>query len=165
MSRPTPIPPRAGQESVWDYPRPPRLEATERRIRAVLGGLALADSNRARRVLETSHPPTYYLPPEDVRMDLLVPGAGTSACEWKGRAVYFDAVIDGKRTPKVAWSYPDPTPGFIPIQGYLAFFLPALDEGYVDDERARPQPGGFYGGWISSNEAGPFKGEPGTHGW
>ena len=163
--RPKPIPPRAGQESVWDYPRPPRLERTGRRIRAVAGGVTLADSTRTYRMLETSHPPTYYLPPEDVRMDLLVPGEGTSMCEWKGRAVYWDALIEGQRIAKIAWAYPDPTRAFAELRGHLAFYLPALDAGYVDEEEAEPQPGGFYGGWITKDLAGPFKGEPGTLGW
>ena len=165
MKRPRPISARAGQESVWDYPRPPRAERTQRRIRAVVAGVALADSTRAIRVLETSHPPTYYLPPSDVRMDLLVPASGSSVCEWKGRAVYFDALVEGRRVQRVAWSYPDPTPSFQVIRDHLAFYLPALDAAFVDDERAQPQPGGFYGGWITSDLAGPFKGVPGSSGW
>lgn len=165
MTRPQPEPARAGQESVWDYPRPPRLERSPRRIRAVLLGATLADSTRALRVLETSHPPTYYLPPDDVRMDLLVPVEGGSFCEWKGSARYFDAVVDGARVARVAWSYPDPTRRFAELRDHLAFYLPLLDRGLVDDEVARPQPGGFYGGWITSDLAGPFKGGPGSHGW
>lgn len=165
MQHPRPERPRAGQESVWDYPRPPRLEPTPHRIRAVLGGATLADSTRALRVLETSHPPTYYLPRADVRMDLLMSARGSSFCEWKGSAVYFDALVDGARVERVAWSYPDPTPRFAALRDRLAFYLPLLDGGWVDDERARPQPGGFYGGWITSDLAGPFKGGPGSQGW
>jgi len=161
--RPEPVGP--GQESVWDYPRPPVCEPTARRIRVELGGVVLADSTRARRVLETSHPPVYYLPPEDVRMDLLRPGEGRSFCEWKGEARYFDAVIDGRRTERVAWSYPAPVPRFAALADHLAFYLPAVDAGRVDDERARPQPGGFYGGWVTDDLAGPFKGGPGSMGW
>ena len=165
MKRPRPAPAGPGQASVWDYPRPPRLERTTRRIRAVVGGATLADSTRAFRVLETSHPPVYYVPPDDVRADLVVAGAGTSYCEWKGMAAYHDAVIEGKRFERVAWSYPAPTLAFEPIRSYLAFYLPAIDAGYVDDERAAPQPGGFYGGWVTSDLAGPFKGGPGSMGW
>ena len=165
MGRPTPDEPGPGQESVWDYPRPPRLEPARRRIRAIAAGATLADSTRALRVLETSHPPTYYLPREDVRMELLERGQGASFCEWKGRAVYFDAVVAGRRVPRVAWSYPEPSPAFEGLRDHLAFYLPSLDEGRVDDERARPQPGGFYGGWITSDLAGPFKGAPGSAGW
>ncbi len=165
MNRPKPDTPGPGQESVWDYPRPPRLERSPRRIRAVAFGVDLADSTRALRVLETSHPPTYYVPPADVRMDLLVPVEGGSFCEWKGRAVYFDARVDGRRIARVAWAYPEPTAPFAELRDHLAFLLPALEAGYVDDERARPQPGGFYGGWITSDLAGPFKGVPGSRGW
>ena len=153
MKRPRPIPPRSGQESVWDYPRPPRVERTQRRIRAIAAGVVLADSTASIRVLETSHPPTYYVPPADVRMDLLV------------RALYYDAVLESRTIQRVAWCYPDPTAAFDAIRDYVAFYLPALDAAYVDDERAEPQPGGFYGGWITSDLAGPFKGVPGSTGW
>ena len=165
MSHPRPERPLPGQESVWDFPRPPRLERSPRRIRALAGGVALADSVRALRVLETSHPPTYYLPPEDARMDLLVPAEGSSHCEWKGRATYYDAVVEGRRYERVAWAYPQPTPAFAQLAHHLAFYLPALEAGYVDEERAQPQPGGFYGGWITCDLAGPFKGVPGSWGW
>lgn len=165
MSRPSPIRPRNGQESVWDYPRPPRLERTPRRIRAVVAGVVLADSTRALRVLETSHPPTYYVPPADVRMECLVQAPGSSFCEWKGTASYHDGHVNGRVVPRVAWSYPRPTRAFEPLKDHLAFFLPALDAGFVDDEQALPQPGGFYGGWITSDLVGPFKGVPGSAGW
>ena len=157
--------PGPGQESVWDYPRPPALERTSRRIRVRVGGKWLVDSTNAWRVLETSHPPVYYVPRQDVAMGLLEPAEGASFCEWKGRAVYWDAVVEGQRRPRVAWSYPEPTPGFEPIRDHLAFYLPALDEGWVDGERARPQPGNFYGGWVTPDLAGPFKGEAGSAGW
>lgn len=165
MNRPRPIPPRSGQESVWDYPRPPRLERTPRRIRAVAGGVTLADSTASLRVLETSHPPTYYVPPADVRMDLLVPAEGASFCEWKGRALYYDAVLETRTIRRVGWCYPEPTPAFEAIRDHVAFYLPVLDAAYVDEERAEPQPGGFYGGWITSDLAGPFKGGAGSAGW
>jgi len=165
MKRPRPIAPRSGQESVWDDPRPPRAERSPRRIRAVVGGVVLADSTRSIRVLETSHPPTDYVPPDDVRMDLLVEAKGSSMCEWKGHARYFDALLGDRTVRRVALSYPEPTARFEALRDHLAFYLPALDEAFVDDERAEPQPGGFYGGWITSDLVGPFKGVPGSMGW
>lgn len=152
-------------ESVWDYPRPPRLEPVPERIRVVVAGVTIANSQRAYRVLETSHPPVYYLPPEDVRMDLLTPGGSGSVCEWKGAATYHTLTIGDRRIADVAWSYEQPTPGFVAIASYLAFYPGRVDEAWVDDERAEPQAGGFYGGWITSRIRGPFKGEPGTLGW
>lgn len=163
--RPKPLRPRPGQESVWDYPRPPRLEPTGHRIRAIAQGVTIAESIRALRVLETSHPPTYYLPPNDVRMDLLMPSNERSACEWKGVATYYDGVVGGRTIERIAWSYPDPTKRFRDLKDYLAFYLPALQSGYVDEMEATPQPGGFYGGWVTADLAGPFKGVPGSWGW
>lgn len=152
-------------ESVWDYPRPPRLEPVPERIRVVVEGVTIADSRRAYRVLETSHPPVYYLPPEDVRMDLLAPGGGGSVCEWKGAATYHTLTIADRRIADVAWSYERPAAGFEDIASYLAFYPGRVDEAWVGDEQAVPQAGGFYGGWITSRIRGPFKGEPGTLGW
>lgn len=156
--------PAEGQESVWDYPRPPILVADARHVQVRLGEVVLAGTRRASRVLETASPPTFYLPPDDVRMDLLVPSAGTSWCEWKGRARYW-SVRDGDDLIRdVAWSYPDPRPAFEAIRGHLSFY-PGRVACYVDDERVRPQPGGFYGGWITSEIVGPVKGDAGTSGW
>jgi uncharacterized protein (DUF427 family) len=152
-------------EDVWTYPRPPRVEAVAERIRLVVDGVTIADSERAVRVLETSHPPTYYVPPEDVRMDLLSPGAGTSVCEWKGRATYHTLTVGNRKVPDVAWSYERPQPGFEAIGSYLAFYPGRVDEAWVGDERVVAQEGGFYGGWITSRVRGPFKGAPGTGGW
>ncbi|MFP5342844.1 MAG: DUF427 domain-containing protein [Candidatus Limnocylindria bacterium] len=152
-------------ESVWDYPRPPRLEPVPERIRVVVDGVTVADSTRAFRVLETSHPPAYYLPPEGVRMDLLRPGRGRSVCEWKGVATYHDLAVGDRRIDDVAWSYPRPTPAFAAMAGYLSFYAGRVDEAWVGDERATAQAGDFYGGWITSRVRGPFKGEPGTLGW
>lgn len=152
-------------ESVWDYPRPPRLEPVAERIRVVVEGVTIADSTRAVRVLETSHPPVYYLPPGDVRVDLLVPGRGRSVCEWKGAASYHTLVLGARRIEDIAWSYERPTPPFTAIASYLAFYPGRVDEAWVGDERATPQAGGFYGGWITSRIRGPFKGEQGTLGW
>jgi uncharacterized protein (DUF427 family) len=154
-----------GQESVWDYPRPPRLEPVAQRLRVVLGGETIADTTSGWRVLETSHPPVYYLPPWDVRPGALVSAAGRSLCEWKGAATYFDVTGGGARVRRAAWGYPDPTKPFLPIRDHVAFYPGAMDACFLGDERARPQPGGFYGGWITADIVGPFKGEPGTEGW
>lgn len=163
---PLSVDPTPGQESVWDYPRPPRLERSTRRVRVVFGGHTIADTRRALRVLETSHPPTYYLPPEDVRPDVLVPepGAG-SVCEWKGAARYYTVRAGRVAASHAAWTYASPSAPFAALKDYVAFYVRAMDACYVDDELVRPQPGGFYGGWITDDVVGPFKGEPGTEGW
>ena len=163
--KPTPLAPGPGQESVWDYPRPPRLEPTPRRIRIVFAGETIADTRRAWRVLETSHPPVYYLPLDDIRREWLIAAPGSSFCEWKGGAIYWTLRVGGREARRVAWSYPAPTPGFAPIRDHLAFYAGPLDECTVDGEAVCPQPGGFYGGWITTAVLGPFKGEPGTDGW
>ena len=163
--KPTLLAPGPGQESVWDYPRPPRLEPTPRRIRIVFAGETIADTRRAWRVLETSHPPVYYLPLDDIRREWLIAAPGSSFCEWKGGAVYWTLRVGGREARRVAWSYPAPTPGFAPIRDHLAFYAGPLDECTVDGEAVCPQPGGFYGGWITTAVLGPFKGEPGTDGW
>jgi uncharacterized protein (DUF427 family) len=159
------IMPGPGQESVWDYPRPPRVEDSGKHIQVVFDGIVIADTRRAKRVLETSHPPVYYIPPQDIRMEYLELTSRTSYCEWKGQAAYHDLSIDGQSVENVAWSYPDPTPGFESIKGHLAFYPHLVDACYVDGEQVQPQAGGFYGGWITSDIVGPFKGEPGTWGW
>ena len=150
---------------MWAYPRPPRVEATDRRLRVELAGVVVAESRRAIRVLETSHPPVYYIPPEDVRVDLLAPVDGSSFCEWKGRARYFDVVVDGRRAAKAAWAYPDPSSDQVRLKDHVAFYAGRVDACFVDDEPVEPQPGGFYGGWITPDVVGPFKGDPGTEGW
>ncbi len=159
------IKPGPGQESVWDYPRPPRVEAVTKRLRVVLGGETIADTTRGFRVLETSHPPVYYIAPKDVAdgVTRLVPGA--SFCEFKGAAVYWDIHTAGVRAERAAWSYPDPTPPFAPIRYHLAFYPSRMDACFVGDEQVRAQEGDFYGGWITSRVVGPFKGAPGTLGW
>ena len=164
-SRPARIPPGPGQESVWDYPRPPRVEPCRRRVRAVLGDIVVADSTRALRVLETAGPPTIYVPRQDVSMDHLRPARGTSWCEWKGQAAYFDVVAGDRAAEQAAWTYPRPTPSFAMLADHLAFFAGRMDACYLDDELVTPQPGSFYGGWITRDVVGPFKGEPGTQGW
>lgn len=159
------IKPGPGQESVWDYPRPPRLEPCDKRIKIVVEGEVIAESSNAKRVLETSHPPTYYIPPADIRTDLFASTDGQSWCEWKGMANYFDVVIEERRVAKAAWAYALPTPAFEAIRNHLAFYPHLMDACYVGDEQVQSQAGGFYGGWITSNIVGPFKGEPGTSGW
>lgn len=152
-------------ESVWDYPRPPRVEPSERRIRIVVDGVTIADSTRAIRVLETSHPPGWYLPPEDVRMDLLHQTNRQTACEFKGEAVHYRISAGPRGRNDAAWTYPEPLPGYESISGYIAFYPGRVDEAWVDGERVMPQPGDFYGGWITSDVVGPFKGGPDTGGW
>jgi uncharacterized protein (DUF427 family) len=153
-------------ESVWDYPRPPAVVPCERRVRIELGGERLADSGRALRVLETSHPPTIYVPPEDVRSDLLVPSAlGPTVCEYKGRARYVDAVVGDRRVQGVAWTYPEPARGYEALADLLCFYPSRVDAAWLDDERVQAQESDFYGGWITADIRGPFKGPPGTLGW
>lgn len=156
------IEPGPGQESVWDYPRPPRLEPTNRTVRVEFNGVVIAQSDRALRVLETSHPPVYYIPPEDVRREYVEPSRRSSLCEFKGRAAYWDVEVDGRRVADAAWSYPDPTPGFEPLADHLAFYPTKMSACYVDGEEVEAQQGGFYGGWITSEIVGPFKGSSGT---
>ena len=152
-------------ESVWNYPRPPRLEPVAERITVSFAGETIADTIQAIRVLETSHPPVYYIPPGDVRQDLLVPAHGRSLCEFKGEASYVSIVAGGRRSERAGWLYSNPTPPFRPIAGYVAFYASRIDEARVGEERVVPQPGDFYGGWITSWVTGPFKGGPGTRGW
>jgi uncharacterized protein (DUF427 family) len=161
----TPDPVGRGQESVWTFPRPSIAQPSARHLRIEHRGGVVAETRRAIRTIETSHPPTYYFPLEDV--DAVVtrlPRSG-SFCEWKGAAVYFDVSIAGTTVPEAAWSYPTPTAPFAAIAGYFAFYAAAFDGCFVDGERVRPQPGGFYGGWITSDLAGPFKGVPGSQFW
>lgn len=162
---PKPIPPQPGQESVWDYPRPPRLEPTAKRLRVVFAGMTIAKTTQGWRVLETSHPPVYYFPPADILPNVLVATPRTSYCEWKGTARYYSVRVGQRMAPDAAWSYPRPTPPFAPIAGYVAFYAGLMDACYVDDEQVVPQPGGFYGGWITKDIVGPFKGVPGSWGW
>ena len=160
-----PEPAGSGQESVWDYPRPPILELSKRRVRVELNETLIADSSRSLRVLETSHPPTYYIHPDDVVWDLILPSAARgTVCEWKGQATYWTVTVGSLRVEAGAWSYPDPTTGFAAVADHIAFY-PALFTCRLDDELVTPQPGGFYGGWVTKDLAGPFKGAPGTLGW
>lgn len=161
-----PIKPKPGQESVWDYPRPPRLEPVPETLRVVFNGVEIARTPRGFRVLETSHPPVYYFPPEDVRLDLAERHlAPSSFCEWKGSAHYYDFTVAAKTGQKIAWAYDAPTARFADIDGYLAFYAGRVDACFVNDELVTPQPGEFYGGWITKRIVGPFKGGKGTWGW
>lgn len=159
------VKPGPKQESVWDYPRPPKLEDCNELIRVEFNGQEIVRSERSKRVLETSHPPVYYIPQADISMDYLKPRSDTSFCEWKGRASYFDVVVDQMKASKAAWCYPDPTDRFKSIANYIAFYAHKMDACYVGDEQVDAQEGGFYGGWITSDIVGPFKGEPGSAGW
>jgi uncharacterized protein (DUF427 family) len=159
------IEPQAGQESVWDYPRPPRLEPVSPRLRVTFNGQTIADTRSGYRVLETSHPPVYYIPPADVARQWLRRAPGQSWCEWKGEAIYWVLEVGDRVAESVAWSYPRPTPDFAPIADHLAFYASRVDACFVGDEQVQPQPGDFYGGWITSNIVGPFKGGAGTRGW
>ncbi len=152
-------------ERVWDYPRPPRLEPVSQRVRIVLGGQTIADTGAALRVLETSHPPTYYLPPDAFAPGVLVASARSSFCEWKGRTRYWSLRTAGRTVPDVGWSYPDPSPAFAALRDHVAVYAGPMDSCWVGDEQVTPQPGGFYGGWVTANLTGPFKGEPGTEFW
>ena len=152
-------------ESVWDYPRPPRVEWSGARVTVVHAGLVVADSERCRRVLETSHPPVYYVPREDIADGVLEPGAGRSYCEFKGIAGYWDLVVGDVRVARAGWSYEEPSAGYEEIAGAVAFYPSRVDECRVDGEVVRAQEGDFYGGWITSGITGPFKGGPGTRGW
>jgi uncharacterized protein (DUF427 family) len=157
--------PEPGQESVWDYPRPPRLERVVARLRVELAGVVLADSRHGWRVCETAGAPCYYLPAVDVRTEYLLPAPTRSLCEWKGAARYWTAQIGARVVRDAAWSYPDPTPAFAPIRDHFAFYAGRVDACFVGPERVRPQPGGFYGGWVTTNLVGPIKGEPGSEHW
>lgn len=159
------IEPKEGQESVWDYPRPPRLEPTNKHLKIIFNGEIIAETTRGFRVLETSHPPVYYFPPSDVRTEFLTKAANSSFCEWKGRAGYYDLRASENQVRNAAWFYPDPTGRFAEIKNFIAFYPSKMDACYVDGELVQSQEGDFYGGWITSEIVGPFKGGAGTFGW
>ncbi len=153
------------KENVWDYPRPPALEKITNEIKIIFNNEILAQSTNSYRILETSHPPVYYIPVEDVKQEFLKPTEGTSFCEWKGIASYYDVQVKEKLAKKVAWDYPKPTKRYIAIKNHIAFYAEPMDACYVDEEKVIPQPGNFYGGWITKNLVGPFKGTPGSLQW
>ncbi len=162
---PRSVPVAPGQESVWAYPRPAIAEASPAHIVIVHCGQTIVDTRASVRTLETSHPPSYYIPQTDILPGALRPAAGESWCEWKGTASYYDLVVGDRVLPRVGWSYPAPTPAFAILRDHVAFYASPFDRCSVDGERVIPQPGGFYGGWITSAVAGPFKGVPGSYGW
>lgn len=166
MKYPQRIEPQPGQESVWDYPRPPRLERSPKQIKVVFKEVTIADSSNTYRVLETSHPPVYYIPLADVQMEYLeAVNLGRTFCEWKGLAGYYNLKVENSKVINAAWYYPQPTPRFSLIKDYIAFYPSKMDACYVDGELVNPQAGDLYGGWITQDIVGPFKGEAGTRGW
>ncbi len=165
MMRPTPEPVHTEQESVWQFPRPAVAEQTSMHLKIVHRGVTLAETRRGVRTLETSHPPSYYFPREDVVTAFLSPSAKRSFCEWKGDATYFDVAVKSEILRDIAWTYQQPTAPFVVLRDHIAFYPAPFDGCYVDGELVTPQPGGFYGGWITSKLAGPFKGIPGSQFW
>lgn len=159
------IEPGVGQESVWDYPRPPRLEVSTKHVEIIFNGVKLANTHRAFRVLETSHPPSYYISPDDIQMQYLHTTLQGSWCEWKGQASYCTVTVGDKQAVNVGWFYTNPNQVFEAIKDYVAFYPSRMDACYVDGELVQAQPGDFYGGWITEDIIGPFKGGMGTWGW
>jgi uncharacterized protein (DUF427 family) len=162
---PKPERPGPGQESVWDYPRPPALDPSDEHVVVRFGGVTVAESRRAVRVLETSHAPVYYVPPEDVAQAYLEPLDRRTLCEFKGAASYADVVVGDRRAPSACWWYADPPRRYAEIAGWITFYPSRMDRVTVDGEEVRPVGGDFYGSWVTSRVAGPFKGGPGTQGW
>ncbi len=158
-------PPGPGQESVWDYPRPPRLEQSSKKIEVVFNNVAIAVSTAAMRVLETSHPPIYYIPPHDIQLEYFTATSRSSVCEYKGRARYYTITVGDRVAANAAWCYPDPMAGFAEMHDYIAVYPSRMDACYVDGEKIQAQDGDFYGGWITRDIVGPFKGGAGTIGW
>ena len=156
--------PQPGQESVWDYPRPPRIESDGRELIVRVGAHQIARSRRSVRLLETASPPTFYVPSDDVRTEFLRMEGGVSHCEWKGKAHYWSVIVPGRRVNAAAWIYANPLPGYELIRGYVSFY-PSLVECAVDSIPVVAQPGRFYGGWVTPELVGPFKGEPGSEDW
>lgn len=152
-------------ERVRDHPRPPRVEPVAKRVRIVINGETIADTTRAQRVLETFGAPVFYLPLADVRADLVTETVRNTVCEWKGSASYYSLRVGDRAAENVGWAYRDPKPGYEALRDHIAFYCAPMDGCFVGDEQARPQPGGFHGGWITDEVVGPFKGEPGTDGW
>jgi len=159
------ITPGPGQESIWDYPRPPKVELFTKKIRVEFADKVIAETNKSYKVMETSSPPCYYIAQDDINMDCLFKSAYKTLCEWKGSARYWSIRIGDKISKNAGWSYPKPWEGFEDIKDYIAFFAGRVDGCYIGDEKVVPQSGDFYGGWITSNIVGPFKGDPGTEHW
>jgi uncharacterized protein (DUF427 family) len=167
MQRQKRIEPGPGQESVWDYPRPPRLEDSSKHIQVIYNSVVIADTHRAKRILETSHPPVYYIPPEDVKLEqYFKPTRRSTFCEWKGAASYYSITVGNKTAAaEAAWYYRRPTHPYEAIANYIAIYPGKMDACYIDGEKVQAQGGDFYGGWITSEIVGPFKGGTGTFGW
>ena len=165
MQRPKPIPPKPGQESVWDYPRPAILEDCDKQIEIVFNQVVIAKSDRTKRVLETSHPPSYYIPMEDIKLEYFRPTSHKTFCEWKGWCGYYAIKVNDAEVNNAAWNFFEPSPNFKEIKDHLSFYPAMMEACYVNGERVTPQPGNFYGGWITPDVVGPFKGEPGTMWW
>ena len=165
FKKPLPSPILPGQESVWSYPRPPAVERTSKTLQVIFANTLIAETTHGWRVLETSHPPVYYIPTTDVEMSYLQPIVPESGCEWKGRAQYFDLIVADHRSQQAAWTYPEPTDRFKMLQGHIAFYAQRTEQCLVDGEVVVPQPGEFYGGWITGEIVGPFKGVSGSYGW
>lgn len=159
------IKPGPGQESIWDYPRPPKVELFEKNIRVEFAGRSIAETSISYKVMETASPPCYYIPQEFIKMEYLIKSNHKTLCEWKGSATYWSINVDGNISENAGWSYPVPWKGFELIKDHIAFFAGRVDGCFIDDEKVRPQAGDFYGGWITSNITGPFKGDPGTEHW
>ena len=157
--------PGPGQESVWDYPRPPRLEPVADRLRVELDGDIIAETSRGLRLLETASPPTYYFPPQDVNLDQLARNPRRSLCEWKGEASYWTLRGQVPSLREVAWTYETPSPAYAALAGFFAFYAGEFDACYVGEDKVLPQAGSFYGGWATWRIVGPYKGEPGTGHW
>jgi len=165
VDHPTPITPGPGQESVWDYPRPPAVHLVDKHIVIRFAGMVVADTTRAIKVMETSHPPVYYIPPEDIRLDLCELSPHHTFCEYKGQASYYTMNTGGHRAHNAGWFYPEPSPGYEMLRDHVAFYPALMEECTVDGEPVSPQPGRFYGGWVTRDVVGPFKGEPGSYVW
>lgn len=163
--RPRPDPVGPGQESVWSFPRPAVAQPCPSRITIEHRGMMIVDTRASIRMLETSHPPSYYVPTDDITPGVLRRAAGTSFCEWKGSATYWDVMVGDEVLPRVGWSYANPSRDFVMLRDHVAFYAAPFDCCRVDGEKVQPQPGDFYGGWITSALAGPFKGIPGSRGW
>ena len=162
---PKAIDPAPGQESVWDYPRPPRLEPCDALLKVMFADRIIAETRRGWLVLETSHPPVYYMPPTDIDQSLLVVAPGASFCEFKGAATYWSIRVGDRIAEHAGWSYRTPTAQFAKLEDYVAFYASKVDACWVGDEQVVAQEGDFYGGWITSRVVGPFKGAPGTRLW
>jgi uncharacterized protein (DUF427 family) len=163
--RPERIKPGHGQESVWDYPRPPGIEDFPGHVRVIFNNVLIADTHDAKRVLETSHPPVFYIPPRDIQMNYLKKSPLTSWCEFKGNAHYYTVSVNEKEAENAGWYYPDPSPEFLALKDCVAFYPSLMDACYINDEKVKAQKGDFYGGWITKDIVGPFKGEAGTRDW